>query len=250
VAIDRKSYDYQPKRAGEDETIAKALVSLAQQHPRHGFKKCFDLLRLAGQGWNHKRVYRIYCELQLNLRIKPKKRLAPRTKKTLAVPETLNSCWSLDYMSDVLMNGLRFRTANVIDDANREALGIAVSRSLPARKITAWLDRLAARNGYPRAIRVDNGPENLSRHFVSWAALHNIKIIYIQPGKPAQNAYIERFNRTYREDILDMYLFESVEHVTQLTNEWLIYYNENRPHQALEALPPKAYAQKFLGARL
>jgi len=250
VAIDRKTFDYHPKRTTEDKNIAKELVLLTEAHPRHSFRKCFDLLRLAGYRWNHKRVYRIYCDLALNLRIKPKKRLAPRTKKTLKVPTTLNNCRSLDYMSDVLLNGLRFRTANVIDDANREALGIEVSRSLPANKITAWLDRLAARSGYPRAIRVDNGPENISKHFVNWAGSHYINIVYIQPGKPAQNAYIERFNRTYREDILDMYLFESIEHVKQLTKEWLVYYNENRPHQALNALPPKVFAEQFLGGRL
>lgn len=250
VGIDRKTFDYQPKRCGDDEVIAKELLAIAEKHPRHGFQKSFDLLRLAGHPWNHKRVYRIYCELQLNLKIKPKKRLAPRTKKTLVVPDALNIRWSLDYMSDVLMNGLRFRTANVIDDSNREALGIEVSRSLPATKITAWLDRLADKKGYPREIRVDNGPENISKHFVSWAQSHAINIVYIQPGKPAQNAYIERFNRTYREDVLDMYLFESIEHVKHLTREWLLYYNQKRPHQALGALPPVMFADKYLGGRL
>lgn len=153
-------------------------------------------------------------------------------------------------MGDVLMNGLRFRTANVIDDANREAIGIEISRSLPATKIAAWLDKLANKKGYPRQIRVDNGPENISKHFVNWAKSHDIQIVYIQPGKPAQNAYIERFNRTYREDILDMYLFESIEHVKQLTNEWGIHYNQKRPHQALGAIPPQQFADKFLGGRL
>jgi len=131
-----------------------------------------------------------------------------------------------------------------------EALGIEVSRSLPSPRITAWLDRLASKRGYPKAIRVDNGPENISKHFVTWAKFHDIEVVFIQPGKPAQNAYIERFNRTYREDILDMYLFESIDHVKQLTKEWLVYYNEKRPHQALGALPPKVYAEKFLGGRL
>ncbi len=250
MAIDRKTFDYKPRRAFSDQQIANELVRLAEQHSRHGFKKFFDLLRLAGHGWNHKRVYRIYCELQLNLRIKPKKRLAPRMKEKLIMPKKLNECWSLDYMSDALGNGLKFRTANVVDDANREALGINVSRSLPARRITAWLDCLAVEYGYPRSIRVDNGPENVSTHFKKWAASHDIQLIFIQPGKPAQNAYIERFNRTYREDILDVYLFESIEHVKALTREWLRYYNEKRPHQALNALPPKIYAEKFLGGRL
>ena len=160
------------------------------------------MIRNQGYCFNHKRVRRIYCELKLNLKIKPRKRLAPRTKVTLEEPKQVNQCWSLDYMSDALMNGNKFRTANVIDDCNRGALGILASSSLPSARITRWLDRLAEKHGYPDRIRVDNGPENLSKHFQQWAKGRNIEIQYIQPGKPAQNAYIERFNRTYREAVI------------------------------------------------
>lgn len=223
--------------------IKALLLEHAYQYPRYGFKKLFGLMRLDGHEFNHKRVYRVYCELKLNLKRKPKKRLAPRTKKVLRQPVTLNDSWSLDYMSDALTFGQRFRTANVIDDCNREALSILASTSLQSTRITRWLDNIAAWRGYPKRIRVDNGPENISKHFQQWACEHGIDIIYIQPGKPAQNAYIERFNRTYREAILDSYLFNNIREVQQLTDQWLRHYNDERPHEALKNMTPRQYAQ-------
>lgn len=195
---------------------------------------------------NHKRAHRIYTNCKLNLRIKPKKRLAPRTQHKLIQPKNLNICWSLDYMTDTLQNGCRFRTANVLDDCNREAIGILVSRSLPSKRITCWLDQLVESRGqYPKMIRVDNGPENISRHFQEWASSNDVEVHYIQPGKPAQNAYIERFNRSYREAILDQYLFQSTSQVQHLTDNWLKHYNEERPHESLGGLAPWAYARKL-----
>lgn len=119
------------------------------------------------------------------------------------------------------MCGKRFRTANVIDDLRRECLGIAIHFSLPAIRITQWLDQIALIRSYPNVISVDNRPENISSHFKSWAKLHQISIRYIQLGKPAQNAYIERFNRTFREGILDMYQFDNLQEVRDITDEWL-----------------------------
>lgn len=225
--------------------IKTTLQRLARKYPRYGFKKVFNLIRAQGLAYNHKRVHRLYCELKLHVRVKPKKRLAPRTKVTLVQPRQLNHCWSLDYMSDALDNGRRFRTANVIDDCNREGIGILAAYSLPAMRITQWLERLAAHRGYPTHIRVDNGPENVSKHFVNWATQHNIKVDYIQPGKPAQNGYIERFNRSYREAVLDMFLFQDIQHVQKLTDAWLKHYNGERPHEALNHLTPWAFAKQI-----
>lgn len=181
----------------------------------------------------------------MNIKIKPKKRLAPRTKQVLAIPDSLNECWSLDYMHDALLNGLSFRVANVIDDSNREALLVKAARSLPARRITQLLDQVASKRGYPKKIRVDNGPENISKQFKAWAKEHAVEVIYIQPGKPAQNAYIERFNRTYRESILNQYLFMSIDHVQELTDDWVKHYNTERPHQSLGGLPPALFGDKL-----
>jgi putative transposase len=248
VNLNRKSYHYRSKKQFSDKTIEKELLALAEQHTCYGFPMLFNMLRSKGYPWNHKRVYRIYCKLKLNLRRKQKKRLAPRTKKTLTIPSQLNHCWSLDYMSDALSDGRKFRTANVIDDANREALSVLVSYSLPSLRITRWLDNIAAWRGYPKNIRTDNGPENISKQFKAWASKHDIEIIYIQPGKPAQNGLIERFNRSYREGILAMYLFDSIKEVQQLTDEWLDHYNFERPHKSLGYMTPGQFAALELGS--
>ncbi len=218
--------------------IKKLLLELSSKYPIYGFRILFDMLRKLNHPWNHKRVRRIYCELRLNLKRKAKKRLAPRTAKKLVVPDVANEVWSLDYMSDALASGERFRTANVIDDSRRECLGICVRFSLPARSITQWLDAIARKKGYPKVIRVDNGPENISQYFRRWASLHQIDILYIQPGSPAQNAYIERFNRTYRESVLDAYQFDDLCEVKDHTAKWVYHYNHERPHQALGMQPP------------
>jgi putative transposase len=236
--INRKNYDYQPKFNQQDEEIKQLLLQYAAEHPRYGFKKFNQMIRAQGILVNHKRVYRIYCELKLNLRTKRKKRLPPREAKALVQPIKTNVCWSLDFMSDALVTGKRFRTVNVIDDFNREGLAIEIGFSLPAKRVTRWLDCVAAFRGYPSIIRVDNGPEYRSGHFQDWADEHNVTIQYIQPGKPAQNAYIERFNRSYREEVLDMHLFNSVQHVKYLTNNWLQHYNQKRPHEALDFKTP------------
>jgi len=194
--------------------------------------------------WNHKRVYRIYCELGLNIRIKPRKRIPKGEMKMLIQPIYSNKCWSLDFMSDALRCGRKFRTLNVIDDYNREGLCIAVGFALPAIKVTHYLDQIAVVRGYPDMIRVDNGPEFRSIVFKQWAEQHRILIHYIQPGKPAQNGFIERFNRTYREDVLDMNLFNDIREIKYITNNWLRTYNEDRPHESLNGLAPIVFARK------
>ena len=202
----------------------------------------YAYLRNAGYPWNHKRVRRLYRELGLNLRIKPKKHFPKRDPETLLQPLKQNVCWSMDFMSDALKSGIKFRTLNVLDDYNRQGIGIKPAFSFKAIKVTAQLDEWAKIRGYPESIRVDNGPEFISEHFKLWAKKHGIAIHYIQPGKPAQNAFIERFNRTYREDILDTHLFSSLEEVTQISCEWLDKYNYDRPHQSLQQLSPICFA--------
>lgn len=155
VDIDRKTFSYEPKKRGADEVIVGLLRALSAQHPTYGLQKLFDLIHLKNHPFNHKRVYRIYCELKLNLKIKPKKCLAERTPMKLIQPLRLNQCWSLDYMSDALISGRKFRTANVLDDCNRGGLGILASFSLTSRRITRWLDQIAQTTGYPDRIRVD-----------------------------------------------------------------------------------------------
>lgn len=162
IGISRSVFVYQPQ-TGCDDLISDQLKKLAEQHNRYGFRKLFFKLRKAGFTWNHKRVYRVYCSLKLNLKCRPKKRLPVREKTTLVQPSSMNQSWSLDCMSDALTSGKRFRTANVIDDHNREVLGIKASISLPAQRVVEFLDDVAAIRGYPKQIRLDNGPENIAK---------------------------------------------------------------------------------------
>jgi putative transposase len=243
VGLSRSVFCYRA-RLQDDAAIEDALKKLADKYKRYGFRKIFHKIRTLGFTWNRKRVYRVYRSLKLNLKIKPKKRLLAREKITLREPIMLNNTWSLDYMSDACMDGKRFRTINVIDDCSRESLGIKASRSLPSYAVTAFLDEIAQHRGkYPQEIRMDNGPENIAKNMKIWAKRHNIKLSYIQPGKPAQNGYIERFNRTYREEVLDMYLFRNLQEVQRITNEWISEYNSERPHHSLGNLTPHEYAK-------
>ena len=242
LGISRSVHRYRPKKKETDELIADWLQVLAERKPRWGFSKMFHWLRHQGHPWNHKRVRRVYRDVGLNIRIKPKKRLPSREPQPLVQPERANESWSVDFMSDALVTGRTFRTFNIIDDFNREALWIEVDTSLPAERVIRVFDTLATWRGYPRQIRSDNGPEFLSGKLERWAEKHGVELAYIQPGKPAQNAYIERFNRTYREEVLDLYLFEDLAEVRQITERWLEEYNAIRPHDALGGLTPYAYA--------
>lgn len=218
------------------------LQQLAESQPSWGCRKMTDYLRNEGQPWNHKRIRRIYCDLALNLHRKPKKRLAARTAQTLMVPIQANWTWSLDFMNDSLSNGRAIRTLNILDDFNREALWIEIDHSLPAERVVRVLENLLLWRSAPKQIRMDNGPELISQRLANWANEKHIELIHIQPGKPAQNAYIERFNRTFREDVLDAYLFDTLQEVRTITQHWLEEYNTIRPHQALQGLSPRQFA--------
>lgn len=224
----------------DNSEIEELLVRLSESKPRWGVRKMYQWMRFQGHHWNHKRVRRIYCQLKLNLRIKPKKRLPNRDPKPLNLPQEQNITWSMDFMSDSLELGKKFRTLNIIDDHNREVLAIEIDYSLPAERVIRVLDRVAEERGFPKEIRIDNGPEFISVKLECWAQSHHIKLEHIKPGKPAQNAYIERFNRTFREEVLDMYLFESLDDVRNITTEWMYEYNYERPHTSLGGIPPKS----------
>jgi len=225
VEITRTAYRYQPKDQG-DGPIIDALGDLATDHSDLGFGKFYGMLRNDGHGWNHKRVHRVYCEMKLNKRRKYKRRLPPRDPKPLAVPDDANSCWSADFMSDALGDGRRFRTFNVIDDCRREALAIEIDLNLGSRRVVRVLDRIAEVRGYPAKIRFDNGPEFTSVAIADWAERNGVELEFIKPGRPMQNGFIERFNRTYREAVLDMYIFESLDQVRELTAAWIEFYRK------------------------
>ena len=244
VRLSRTAY-YQPPAAGaqlvRDQPVIDALQAIVTENTRWGFWKCYDTLRFAGRGWNHKRVHRVYCALRLNLPRRTRRRVPRRIYMPLVAAPTLNTTWAIDFMVDTLYDGRRFRTFNVIDESNREGLGIEVGTTLPSLRVIAVLEELIALHGAPRSIRCDNGPELTSLALTAWCAARGIALRYIQPGKPSQNAFMERFNRTYRTEILDAYLFASLTEVRELTTDWLYRYNTQRPHDSLGRVPPLTY---------
>jgi putative transposase len=242
VRFSRAAYYRAPRAPLEaDADVITALQAVVEKHPRHGFWKCYGRMRRQGHPWNHKRVHRVYCALKLNLPRRTKRRLPTRVRQPLDAPATLNSVWALDFMSDALYGGRKFRTLNVIDEGNREALVIDVAYSIPSLRVIRVLNELVAIYGRPAALRMDNGPELISEALTEWCGARGVETRHIQPGKPDQNAYIERFNRSYRQDVLDAYLFNSIEEVQSITDEWLEDYNSERPHDSLGQVPPRTF---------
>ena len=209
------------------------------------------LRNIKGHGWNHKRVDRICCALNLNLRIKPRKRLKRDKPDALAVPDAPNMTWSMDFMADRLGDGRQFRLLNVLDDFNREGLGIEVDFSLPAERVIQSLDRIIEWRGKPETIRVDNGPEYISTRLMEWAEKQGVTLQHIQPGQPRQTACIERCNRTVRHEWLDQYIIETIEphgdcgqsptgqwKAQEFATQWLWTYNNDRPNMGNGGITP------------
>jgi putative transposase len=237
--VSQTCYRYQAKFCNNNGLIADWLVRLTHNQRNWGFGLCYLYLRnVKGFKWNHKRVYRIYRELELNLRIKPKKRLVREKPEPLSVPTSINQCWSMDFMHDQLADSRSYRLFNVIDDFNREGLAIEVDFSLPASRVVRALDQIIEWRGQPKRIRCDNGPEYISSLLATWAINKGIELMFIQPGNPQQNAYVERYNRTVRYDWLNHYLFDSIEDVQNRATQWLWIYNNERPNMALNGITP------------
>lgn len=243
-ALSTSVYYYQAKRKPEDDQIHNELGAMAELHRSWGFWMMFHHLRLNSYQWNHKRVYRVYTAMHLNLRRKYKQRLPSRIKVPLIQPLHPNMNWSMDFMSDSLLVGRTFRTFNIIDDYNREALNITLDTSITSDSVIRQLEELISWRGKPEQIRVDNGPEFLAEILQKWCKLHGITLIFIQKGKPTQNAFVERFNRTYRQEVLNAYAFESLSQARRITQAWMWIYNNERPHSALGFLPPVTFMHR------
>jgi putative transposase len=238
VGLARSAF-YAPRRPKDDGPVITAIERYVLENPGHGFDKLHPALH--AQGFGKTVLYRVYRALRLNKKRRGKRRLPARVKLPLLIPAGPNEVWSADFVSDALWSGRRFRTFNVMDDFNREALRIEIDTNLPARRIVRALDELIELRGTPVALRMDNGPELISDELKKWARRHGIERRFIQPGRPMQNGFVERFNRTYREEVLDCYVFETLGEVRQMTAEWITRYNEIRRHESLGNLSPRQY---------
>jgi putative transposase len=231
-------YKHKPK---DDGAVVDELNKLVAKHPSIGFWKSDYRMRNAGHIWNHKKVYRVYTTMQLNIRRRSKKRLPARVKQALYQPDMLNQVWGIDFMSDALWDGRKYRLLNIVDDYNRELLHIEADLSLPTLRVIRVLEYLKESRGLPEMIRVDNGPEFISHKLDAWCKINKVTLIFIQPGKPTQNAYIERCNGNIRKELLNAYVFTTLQEVRQKAEEWMIDYNNERPHKSLGYKSPKNY---------
>ncbi len=192
---------------------------------------------------NHKKVYRIYCEEGLHLRAKrPKRHVSAAHREKREVAQSANQCWSMDFVSDALFNGRRFRALTVVDNYTREALAIYVDQGIQGAQVAETMDHIMSQRGQPQTIRVDNGPEFISKALDKWAYDNGVTLDFSRPGKPTDNAYIESFNGRFREECLNAHWFLSLDDAQGKIEAWRIDYNECRPHTSLGYMTPSEFA--------
>lgn len=233
------------QKVKKDEGVIEQLRVLVEKHPAIGFWQSYYRIRRKGFPWNHKRVYRVYTDMKLNIRRRYRRRLPARIKQALYQPGSINEVWSIDFMSDTLWDGRRFRLLNIIDDFNREVLHIESDLSLPTVRLIRVLEYLHEFRGLPKMIRVDNGPEFISHKLDLWCREHSIEVAFIQPGKPMQNGFVERCNGNIRKELLNAYVFTTLSEVREKAEEWRMDYNGSRPDQSLGYVPPLEFINPF-----
>lgn len=231
------------RRGRDDGALRNRLKALAERYPRYGYPTLHDMLRTEGLVINAKRTYRLYREEGLQVRTKRRRKLI-RPRVPMAVPSGVNERWSVDFVSDQLANGRRFRVFNVIDDFSRECVLQTVDFSISGMRLTRELDRLGERRPLPRTIVCDNGPELTCKAMFLWAKERRLKLHFIQPGKPTQNAFVESFNGKFREYCLDLNWFTSIEDARTTIETWRTHYNQVRPHRSLGRKPPETFAME------
>lgn len=249
VGLPPATYYYRSRRR-EPEGLREKLREIAARRPRWGYRRLHVLLRREGRMLNHKLVYRVYSEEGLAVRRRKRKRLAAPVRVVLPPPVRPNQRWSMDFMSDSLMNGRQFRTFNVVDDFTRECPAIEVDFSLPAKRVTRVLDRLIELRGKPEVLVMDNGPEFQSRELDTWAYERGIRLHFIKPGKPVENAYIESFNGKFRDECLNENWFLSLDDAREKIDAYRRDYNEVRPHSSLDNQTPREFIRSITGLTL
>lgn len=242
VGISRSVFRYESKRAEANVQLTARLAALAAEKRRYGYRRLHVLIRREGHVVNWKRLYRLYRDAGLAVRRRKRKRIGPVERRPLPKPTMPNVSWSMDFVSDGLANGRRLRCLTIVDDCTRECLAIEVDTSLPGTRVAATLDRLAELRGLPQSITVDHGPEFEGQVLDAWAYAQGVRLAFIRPGKPVENAYIESFNGRLRDECLNEHWFMNMAHARSVIERWRLEYNTERPHSALGYLTPAQYA--------
>jgi putative transposase len=248
VGVGRSTCRYVSRRPRATALQAR-LLHWAAERPRFGYRRLYILLRREGWAVNHKRVYRLYRTAGLAVRRRKRKRVAASQRQRLSLPVRANERWSMDFMLDTLADGRTFRVLNVVDDFTRECLVIDVGRSIPGVRVVRVLERLRAQRGLPTAIVIDNGPEFAGRVLDTWAYEAGVRLQFIRPGKPVENAFVESFNGKFRDECLNEHWFLNLAHAIATIEAWRVDYNTVRPHSSLGNRTPDQFARFSVGAR-
>jgi putative transposase len=244
VGLSRDAYRHPPVASPLNAELSGKIIELAHVRRRFGYRRIHDLLRPAYPTINHKRVYRLYSRASLAVRKRRKAKRPIAERQPLVAAQAINEVWSMDFVSDSLVNGRRLKLLTVADDFSHECIDIAVDYGIGGQYVTRLLDQAARFRGYPKAVRTDNGPEFTSRAFIGWAQSRGIRHLLIDPGKPMQNGYIESFNGKLRDECLNEHWFETLPQARTATADWRRDYNEVRPHSSLGRIPPARFAEQ------
>src|SRR5580700_4997945 len=246
VGLNRSSLSYQPRRP-DDSMVRQRLRELAAQRRRFGYRRLGWLLAREGCRMNHKKLYRLYREEKLMVRRRGGRKRALGTRTPMTLPLTINQRWSLDFVSDTLSEGRRFRILCIVDDFSRECLATVVDTSLGGVRVVRELERLAIERATPETVVSDNGTELTSCAVLRWAT-RRVAWHYIEPGKPVQNAFVESFNSKLRDECLNEYVFTSLGEARTIIEAWRHDYNHLRPHSSLGYLAPEEFAARNQGS--
>lgn len=242
VGISRSLYGYHSRRPDSGK-LRERIGELAGEKRRYGYRRIHVLLRREGWQVNRKRTYRLYREAGLAVRRRKRKRIGPFERKPLPRPSTVNRSWSMDFVADGLVDGRKLRCLTIVDDYSRECLALEVDTSINGRRVAAVLDRLGDLRGLPLSITVDHGPEFEGQVLDAWAYERGVRLSFIRPGKPVENAYIESFNGRFRDECLNEHWFLTMAHARRVIESWRIEYNTERPHSSLGDLTPEEFAK-------
>lgn len=240
AGISRKAMGYRPVDRGDTELKAQ-LKTLGEQYPRYGYLMLHAMLKAEGLVVNRKRTYRLYTELGMQVRTKRRKKLT-RPRVPMPTPSQPNERWSMDIVHDQLANGRRIRILNVVDDYSRTCVGQIVDTSISGERISRYLDAL--HRPLPETLVLDNGPEMTSKALFFWSRRNRVKLHFIQPGKPTQNAFVESFNGRFRDSCLNQHWFADIHDARRIIDNWRTHYNEVRPHSSLGYQPPAAFERR------